>query len=94
MTARPYTAEMLAERWECSAETVRQMIRDGRLPAFRVGRMMRVTQQVVEQYECGIIGSEGSRAVSSSCGTNQTERGHVIALRLTQQRKRSEKRAT
>ena len=94
MTARPYTAEMLAERWECSAETVRQMIRDGRLPAFRVGRMMRVTQQVVEQYECGIIGSEGSRAASSSCGMNQTERGDVIALRLTRSRKRSEKLAT
>ncbi|WP_420645920.1 excisionase family DNA-binding protein [Yoonia vestfoldensis] len=85
---------MLAKRWECSAETVRQMIRDGRLPAFRVGRMMRVTQQVVEQYECGTIGSGGLRAASSSCGTNQTARGDVIALRLTQQRKRSEKRAT
>lgn len=59
MTARPYTAEMLAERWECSAETVRQMIRDGRLPAFRVGRMMRVTQRVVEQYECGIAALAG-----------------------------------
>ena len=94
MTARPYTAEMLAERWECSAETVRQMIRDGRLPAFRVGRMMRVTQQVVEQYECGIIGSEGSRVASSSCGTKQTDRGDVIALRLTRSRKRSEKLAT
>ena len=32
MTA-PYTPETLAERWQCSAETVRAMCRSGRLPS-------------------------------------------------------------
>lgn len=26
-SARPWTPDMLAERWGCSAETVRQMVR-------------------------------------------------------------------
>lgn len=39
------------ERWMCSGETVRQLIRTGKLPAFRIGRMMRVTPQALEEYE-------------------------------------------
>lgn len=41
-TPPPFTPDMLAERWQCSAETVRQLIKRGELRGFRVGRMMRV----------------------------------------------------
>ena len=34
--ARPYTPDTLAARWECSAETIRQMVHRGELPAFQV----------------------------------------------------------
>lgn len=34
---RPFTPEALAERWDCSAETIRQMIHRGELAGFRVG---------------------------------------------------------
>ncbi|WP_442953538.1 helix-turn-helix domain-containing protein [Paracoccus sp. (in: a-proteobacteria)] len=85
---------MLADRWDCSAETVRAMIRTGALPAFRVGRMMRITAKAVEDYECGIIGSGASRDDSSSCGMTMTEPGDVIALRQTRRKAPSAKRAT
>ncbi|MFV0245142.1 MAG: helix-turn-helix domain-containing protein [Qingshengfaniella sp.] len=91
--ARPYTPELLADRWDCSAETVRDMIRRGVLPAFRVGRMMRIAAQVVEDYECGTIESGVSRDASSSCGTTRTEPGDVIALRHTRKRTPSAKPA-
>lgn len=38
---RPYTPEMLAERWDCSADTVRAMIRGGTLPDARRGERTR-----------------------------------------------------
>ncbi|WP_108500505.1 helix-turn-helix domain-containing protein [Paracoccus indicus] len=94
MTVRPYTPEMLADRWDCSGETVRAMIRSGTLPAFRVGRMMRITAKAVEDYECGIIGSDVSKDDSSSCGTTRTEPGDVIALRHTRRRMPSAKPGT
>lgn len=40
--ARPFTCDTLADRWGCSAETIRQMVVSGRLPGFRVGRMIPV----------------------------------------------------
>lgn len=35
---RPLTPDALAERWGCSAETIRQMVKRGEIEAFRVGR--------------------------------------------------------
>ncbi|RJL18226.1 helix-turn-helix domain-containing protein [Paracoccus siganidrum] len=91
LMARPWTPDELAARWGCSGETVRSMIRTGQLPAFRVGRMLRVTHKTVEDYECGIIESADSMAASSSCGTTTMERGDVIALRHTRKRTPSAK---
>lgn len=48
---KPFTADMLAERWECSAETVRQLYKRGELRGFRVGRMIRIPLDAVEEYE-------------------------------------------
>ncbi|MBL3672275.1 excisionase family DNA-binding protein [Paracoccus aerius] len=55
---RPYTPGTLAERWGCSAETIRAMIRRGELPAFRVGRMMRIPAEVVDAHEGGTGASQ------------------------------------
>lgn len=51
--ARPYTVDRLAERWECSAATVRALVSSGRLRAMRVGRLIRVRPEWVEEFECG-----------------------------------------
>lgn len=49
MVLTPYS---LAQRWGCSAETVRQMYRDGELPGFVVGRkLIRFTLAAVENHE-------------------------------------------
>jgi len=50
---RPYTVDRLAERWECSAATVRALVSSGRLRAMRVGRLIRVRPEWVEEFECG-----------------------------------------
>ena len=34
----PYTPETLAERWACSPQQIRRMVRRGELCAFRGGR--------------------------------------------------------
>lgn len=59
--ARPYTPDSLAERWGVSAETVRQLVKRGELPGFRVGRMIRIPVQAVEEFErSGIVKADGS----------------------------------
>jgi excisionase family DNA binding protein len=46
-----YTPESLAERWDVSAATVRTLVREGRLRAFRVGRQIRIRPEWVEEFE-------------------------------------------
>lgn len=51
---RPYTPERLAERWECSAATIRNLCRDGKLAHFKVGKEYRIPLRIVEGIEaCG-----------------------------------------
>lgn len=46
-----YTPETLADRWEVSAATVRNLVRAGSLRAFRVGRQIRIRPDDVTAYE-------------------------------------------
>lgn len=48
---RPFTPETLAERWECSAETIRLMCRNGQLASFKVGKMYRIPAASVDAHE-------------------------------------------
>jgi excisionase family DNA binding protein len=48
---RAYSPKDLADRWTCSAELVRSMIRRGELKAFRYGKMLRITREEVERIE-------------------------------------------
>ena len=50
---RPFTPETLAARWNCSPETVRQMVHRRELPAFRVGRLIRIARADVDAFESG-----------------------------------------
>lgn len=52
MSARPYSPETLATRWDCSAEKVRRMVHTGELAGFRLGKLIRIPAQEVERYEC------------------------------------------
>ncbi|RKQ73493.1 helix-turn-helix domain-containing protein [Oceanibaculum indicum] len=51
VSQRPYTPEALAERWGCSHQHIRDMVRAGKLPAFRVGRLIRIRREDVEAFE-------------------------------------------
>ncbi|MFD1341448.1 helix-turn-helix domain-containing protein [Litorisediminicola beolgyonensis] len=51
MTRPPHTPDSLADRWACSSETVRQLCRSGQLKHFRVGRMIRISAEAVDEFE-------------------------------------------
>ena len=91
---RPFTPDALADRWGVSSETVRQLIKRGDLPGFRVGRMFRIPAQAVEDFEqCQTSASDGSEAASASTGeTTQQDDGSAIVLRQAPERKRKPRR--
>lgn len=80
---KPWTPDSLAERWDCSAETIRSMCRTGRLPSFRVGTQYRIRAEVVEDYECQSQESGVSTDDSSSHGSMPKERGGATDCKLT-----------
>jgi excisionase family DNA binding protein len=62
---KPFTTQALAERWECSPNTIRAMIHRGELKAFKVGgKLLRVSADEVEKWETAekTEGSSGSEA--------------------------------
>ncbi|MGK7663332.1 MULTISPECIES: helix-turn-helix domain-containing protein [unclassified Marinovum] len=93
-TARPFTPDTLAARWDCSAETVRQLFKRGALRGFRVGRMIRIPADAVEEYECQTSASEGCAADTASTGLNPQAKDAAINLRHAPERKRRRKAAT
>jgi excisionase family DNA binding protein len=47
-----YTPRTLAARWLCSERHVRNLIRDGQLPFFRLGgKLLRIPAAAVEEFE-------------------------------------------
>lgn len=48
---RAYTVETLAEHWYCSRDVVYDMIRQGKIKAFKVGRVLRISAEEVARYE-------------------------------------------
>lgn len=47
-----FTVATLAERWHCGQSTVRKLIRNGDLSAFRIGTGIRISAEEVGRYEC------------------------------------------
>ena len=45
------TAQQLHERWGVHVESARRMTREGRLPAIRIGKRLRIALADVEAYE-------------------------------------------
>jgi putative molybdopterin biosynthesis protein len=46
-----YTIKELAELWRCSTDVIYDLVRNGKLPAFRVGREWRISDEARRQYE-------------------------------------------
>lgn len=64
MSTRPYSPELLAERWGCSAEKIRQMFHRGELAGFRLGKLIRIPATEVERFECAQL--QATKVMSSS----------------------------
>ena len=48
-----FTCDTLAKRWDCSAQHIRNLVNCGDLPAFRIGRLIRIRVETVLAYERG-----------------------------------------
>ena len=88
---KPFSPETLAERWGCSAATVRNKCAAGELPHFRLGKLYRIPLHVVEGIEqCQTLPLEGSEGASAPSGT-RTGSADGISLRHAPERKRRQK---
>lgn len=50
--APAFRVEGLAQRWQCSPGHVYDMIRNGNLQHFRIGKLIRIHASEVERIEC------------------------------------------
>ena len=51
---KPFTPQTLAERWECSRDSIYKMLTDGLLKGFRVGgALIRISYDEVIRWESG-----------------------------------------
>ena len=62
----PFSPDTLAERWRCSGEHVRKMIREGELAAFQIGKLYRIPAQEVARVECQTIESSNTAVNTAS----------------------------
>lgn len=46
-----YTIKALAEHWSCSTDTIRALLAQGEIKAFRLGTTYRIPASEVERYE-------------------------------------------
>lgn len=53
MSTRYFSVQEVAERLGLHVRTVRAYVRDGRLPAVRIGKQYRITQQALEAFTGG-----------------------------------------
>jgi excisionase family DNA binding protein len=51
MTRDWFTQQEVAERWNCSVRTVNRHIKSGDITAMRLGSMVRIDVDSVEQFE-------------------------------------------
>jgi excisionase family DNA binding protein len=75
-----FTPAMLAKEWACSERHIRNLVAAGQLRAFRLGgKLLRIPQDAVEEFQCRNTASDGSTDASASPG-GETESGTVTRL--------------
>lgn len=72
---RPFTPQTLAERWECTPQHIRDLIDEGKLKSFRLGRLIRIPAAQVQRYE------ECDSSCSEADGTSSPEKAPAAAGR-------------
>ena len=56
----PFTTASLAKRWQCSDQHIRDLIDQGALGAFRLGRLIRIPAAEVARVESAVEPTPGS----------------------------------
>jgi excisionase family DNA binding protein len=51
MSDHAFTVNTLAEHWACSPDIVYDMIRQKKIKAFKLGRVIRISAEEVARYE-------------------------------------------
>lgn len=77
---KPYSPELLADRWGCSSEKIRRMFHDGDLNGFRLGKLIRIPAAEVERYECQNSNLDGIVESASSSIETQPDREFDVRL--------------
>ena len=93
-----YKLAELAERWGCSHAHVRKLVEDGRLRAFRIGKLWRVRGDAVDEFETqaavpkpgpdapagpdGVVQSGRKRSVAPAAGQGLSAEAAYAASRL------------
>ncbi|MGG2461323.1 helix-turn-helix domain-containing protein [Streptomyces sp. RGM 3693] len=88
MSDRLYSVEQVAERLGLHARTVRNYVRDGRLPAVRIGKQYRIAHEDLETFtgrpvpapESGPAGRQRHTEVSSIVEVEDIDPGTVDRL--------------
>ncbi|HEY6814062.1 MAG TPA: helix-turn-helix domain-containing protein [Croceibacterium sp.] len=61
LDSRPsYSVAQLAERWQCSEGLVRKIIGSGKLAAFRLGTLIRISAAEVDRFEGNVSPADGA----------------------------------
>lgn len=76
----PFSPRSLAQRWGCSAATIRNLVNSGQLKHFKVGTKIRVPFGEVERWEASGTVSQGTERNGSVLSI--TKMAHADALRL------------
>ena len=69
-----FTVETLAKRWGCSRHPIDQMIAQGELPHFRVGKLIRIPEKFVEEYEQCLHSNSNSTGEGGTPSEQKTEK--------------------
>ncbi|MBI2254879.1 MAG: helix-turn-helix domain-containing protein [Proteobacteria bacterium] len=83
---RPYTLDVLAERWECTGAHVRRLCTAGKLRHFKIGNLYRIPVDAVLEFEVGHYGED--KATSPVGATMSSEKDDPVAAYIRSYRER------
>ena len=75
-----YSPRTLANSWGCSERHIRNLINNGQLRAFRVGKLLRIEPKAVEDYQCRNTVSESFE--DNTPPSTMTQPANVTEIRL------------
>ena len=98
--AKYYTIQTLAELWGVSPKTVRRLVNSGELPHIRIGTLIRIRPDQVDEYERNktekqqcpdqettvydLISARSARLTTSAITATEEVKGSLLGQRIAQ----------